>query len=263
MTFDWMKFPRYFSVFLFLCMMFISCAYADETETVTPTPAATVVPSLFDDEEEEDAPDDVVSQDSVSVDDNDTDTEPVEEDSDGYTAADSGDSGDDDTDITVTPTPEPTATPEPTETPEPTVTPVPVTVFQITEQPESVYCEVGDTVTFTCSAVGVGVTWSWKYCDENGWYSCDEATAICPTLEVEVTEDCFNRIYACTVEDGNGNQLYSDDAYLYPAPEGYSDGYTEYGNEVLTVLGYILGLLVFFAVVELVKAVFRFFNIFF
>jgi len=89
-------------------------------------------------------------------------------------------------------------------------------VFAITAHPENVTANVGDTVHFTVTATGDGLTYQWQYSDNGGtkWYNSPAEGNKTATLTVPATEDRNGLKYRCKVSDSHGSVLTSDAATL-------------------------------------------------
>lgn len=88
----------------------------------------------------------------------------------------------------------------------------------ILEQPESASGAVDDTVPFSVTAIGTGLTYQWQYCTAGSttWRNSSSATVgyNTDTLQVVATAARNGYQYRCKVTDGNGNSATSSAATL-------------------------------------------------
>ena len=89
-------------------------------------------------------------------------------------------------------------------------------VFAITVQPENVTAAVGDTVHFTVTATGDGLTYQWQYSSSGStkWYNSPAEGNKTATLTVPATQDRSGNRYRCKVFDSHGSALTSSAATL-------------------------------------------------
>ncbi|MCD8120107.1 MAG: InlB B-repeat-containing protein [Lachnospiraceae bacterium] len=88
-----------------------------------------------------------------------------------------------------------------------------VVVFEITEQPQSVTADYGDTVTLFIEATGKSVGFLWQYSTDNGvtWFDSTNSSSDC---EIEAEQSMNGYLYRCIVTDADGNTLVSEEAKL-------------------------------------------------
>lgn len=86
----------------------------------------------------------------------------------------------------------------------------------ITAQPQDYTGPVGNTATFTVTAVGVGLTYRWQYYNPNtgAWANTTVSGYRTPTISVPITTGRNGLQYRCMITDTNGNQLASDPGTL-------------------------------------------------
>lgn len=77
-------------------------------------------------------------------------------------------------------------------------------------EPEDQTCEAGDSVTFTITATGDGITYQWQYFDteDSRWRNFTSGNA--STLTITPTAAWDGRRIQCRLSDNTGNTLYSD-----------------------------------------------------
>ena len=95
-------------------------------------------------------------------------------------------------------------------------------VFAITKQPEFVFAELGEKVTFTVEGIGKDLTYQWYYRRlEGGWNKVTAAGY--NTASLTVTAQVRNNAsqYRCYVYDGLGNLIRSQAAMLIEEEEDY------------------------------------------
>ena len=86
----------------------------------------------------------------------------------------------------------------------------------ITGQPEDVIAAPGETVTFTVTAAGDGLTYQWQYrsSKDGKWYNAKAEGADTAAMSIEVTASRNGMEFRCKVTDAYGNQAISDAATL-------------------------------------------------
>ena len=95
-------------------------------------------------------------------------------------------------------------------------------VFAITKQPELVFSELGERVTFSVEGIGQNLTYQWYYRQlEGGWKKVTDAGA--DTASLTITAKVENNVaqYRCYVYDGVGNLIKSQAAMLIEENEEY------------------------------------------
>ena len=95
-------------------------------------------------------------------------------------------------------------------------------VFAITKQPELVFAELGERVTFSVEGIGQNLTYQWYYRQlEGGWKKVTDAGA--DTASLTITAKVENNVaqYRCYVYDGVGNLIKSQAAMLIEENEEY------------------------------------------
>ena len=91
-----------------------------------------------------------------------------------------------------------------------------LSVFGIKTQPKSVAANVGNTVKFTVSAIGDGLSyqWQWRKNDASSWASTTVTGNKTDTISVAATAARNGYQYRCKVTDAAGNVVYSNGATL-------------------------------------------------
>lgn len=91
----------------------------------------------------------------------------------------------------------------------------------ITQQPNDVAVEAGETATFTVAASRDDVTYQWYYAapEDEEFTECTGSTAKSATLKVKATEDMNSYIYCCVVTDEYGSQVQTRNAMLVVSPK--------------------------------------------
>ena len=82
----------------------------------------------------------------------------------------------------------------------------------ITNQPDNVYCAIGDSAQFTTAASGTGLSCRWQYSPDGGvsWHNSGKSTAIYGTLTIDAVDEYhMSLLWRCKVMDGGGNVAYS------------------------------------------------------
>ncbi len=88
--------------------------------------------------------------------------------------------------------------------------------LDLIRQPESQTASKGETVKFTVTATGEGLSYQWQYCSAKGskWYNSGMTGSKTATLTVAATTARNGQKYRCVVSDADGNTLTSDVAML-------------------------------------------------
>ena len=85
----------------------------------------------------------------------------------------------------------------------------------ITSQPGPATVSVGDTVKFTVSAKGTGLTYRWQYSDDGStWRNCVSETNDARTFTFKAAMSLNGRQYRCAVTGSGGVKVYSSSARL-------------------------------------------------
>ncbi len=86
-------------------------------------------------------------------------------------------------------------------------------VLAITQQPSDYTGAVGDQMSFTVGAEGLGLTYQWQLSDDNGknWRNSSTKTAVYTT---KLSEKNNNRMVRCVVTDENGSTVTSEAARM-------------------------------------------------
>ena len=90
----------------------------------------------------------------------------------------------------------------------------PITILS---QPQDVSAAVGETVSFSVSAEGDGLTYQWQYrqAGKTTWSKSGMSGAATDTLVVPVTAKRNGQSYRCVITDAAGNQLITKSATLH------------------------------------------------
>ena len=84
--------------------------------------------------------------------------------------------------------------------------------FAITQQPQDFTGKVGETATFSVTAVGDGLTYQWQYKDVGGsWANSSFKT---PSMTCKITAARDGRQYRCIVTDASGSSVTSSAAAI-------------------------------------------------
>lgn len=225
----------------FVCLTSVAFAEEDAEETISPSPTADESP-LPDEEDAEDGgeedvytPVDTPESDSLSGDEGDT---PTTDDSDT--------AGDSDSLLGAVP---------------PVVTPS--GSLMISAQPQNAYCDSGDYAAFVVTPSGgtppYSYRWQYKLPEDEYWTDVEDGTN--RVLTVSVEDDTELTLFRCFVSDSEDDMALTKEATLYVGIPEVDENVFRY--ELLTTLGQIYGVVIFFCVVVLCIFVYKFFRIFF
>ena len=84
----------------------------------------------------------------------------------------------------------------------------------IKTQPQSVTAAAGDTVKFTVSATGAGLTYRWQFNNGSGWQNSTMTGYKTAAMSVPVTAGRNGYRYRCVITDANGGKTYTAAATL-------------------------------------------------
>lgn len=86
----------------------------------------------------------------------------------------------------------------------------------ILRQPEGVTASPGETVSFSVSCTGLGLSYQWYYSTDKGasWKESTLKTAVKPKITFKASASMAGRLFRCIVKDGSGAVLQSDPAVL-------------------------------------------------
>ena len=89
------------------------------------------------------------------------------------------------------------------------------TVASITDQPEDVNASAGETVYFSVTAIGDGITYKWQYKKPEGsWSNTSMEGASTAKITVPVVKSRNGYQYRCIVTDKYGNKVTSESGTL-------------------------------------------------
>ncbi len=89
------------------------------------------------------------------------------------------------------------------------------TAISISKQPESVICQVGDSLTFNIQASGSNLKYQWQYqFPGKNWTNWSNASAKTNTLNANALAVYDGLKVRCSINDGNGNTATSEEATI-------------------------------------------------
>lgn len=231
----------------FVCLTSVAFAEEDAEETISPSPTADESPLP---DEEEAAPDDAAEdggEEDVYTPVDTPESDSLSGDTDDTPPADSGDTaGNRGSVLNSVP---------------PVVTPS--GSLMISAQPQNAYCDSGDYAAFVVTPSGgtppYSYQWQYKLPDDEYWTDVEDGTN--RVLTVSVEDDTELTLFRCFVSDSEDDMALTKEVTLYVGIPEVDENVFRY--EMLTTLGEIYGIVIFFCVVVLCIFVYKFFRIFF